>query len=238
MVAMAAHYLEAIRTVQPEGPYYLGGYCLGAVIAFEMACQLEAAGQEVGLLALLEGYAPPRARDQKPPWHPRVLLSVARHFPYWLADYSTQGIGGLFGRLRVRLRRVVNQMAPDRDIETARFVLEDVLVDASQIPEARRRVMQANLDAMRSYEPGLYHGDLTLFRVRAPLLFLAHEPYFGWEKLTTGQIHIKQIPGAHHHICKQPHVQVLAAKLKESLVEAQASAQKRPQSVVDSFFQE
>src|SRR5207245_7945702 len=40
--AMAAHYLDEIRTVQPEGPYFLGGFCLGAVISFEMAQQLHA----------------------------------------------------------------------------------------------------------------------------------------------------------------------------------------------------
>jgi thioesterase domain-containing protein len=51
--AMAADYLERVRAVQPEGPYLLGGYCNGAVVAFEMAQQLHAQGQKVDLLVLL-----------------------------------------------------------------------------------------------------------------------------------------------------------------------------------------
>jgi len=51
---MAAHYLDEIRAVQPEGPYFLGGVCSGGTVAFEMAQQLHARGQDVALLALVE----------------------------------------------------------------------------------------------------------------------------------------------------------------------------------------
>lgn len=54
--AMAAHYLREIRQVQAEGPYYLGGICSGGVVAYEMAQQLQAAGEEVALLALVEAF--------------------------------------------------------------------------------------------------------------------------------------------------------------------------------------
>src|SRR5439155_1105218 len=56
--AMAARYMEALRAVQPRGPYRLGGYCFGGVVAYEMACQLQAQGERVALLAVLAGYAP------------------------------------------------------------------------------------------------------------------------------------------------------------------------------------
>ena len=56
--AMAARYIADIRKFQPHGPYHLGGYSLGGVLAAEMARQLHAAGQQVGLLALLDAYAP------------------------------------------------------------------------------------------------------------------------------------------------------------------------------------
>jgi surfactin synthase thioesterase subunit len=51
---MASHYLEALQTVQSEPPYLLGGWSLGGLIAFEMAQQLRKAGDEVGLLALID----------------------------------------------------------------------------------------------------------------------------------------------------------------------------------------
>jgi len=55
---MAAHYIAAIRAVQPQGPYLLGGWSLGGVVAFEMARILRAEGQTVLLLALLDSRRP------------------------------------------------------------------------------------------------------------------------------------------------------------------------------------
>ena len=52
--AMASQYIQEIRSVQPEGPYYLGGLCMAGIIAFEMAQQLQAQGQRVAVLALLD----------------------------------------------------------------------------------------------------------------------------------------------------------------------------------------
>src|SRR5262249_11268900 len=54
MEETARHLLEEMRAVQPTGPYYLGGYCFGGVLAFEMAQQLQAAGKRVGLLVLID----------------------------------------------------------------------------------------------------------------------------------------------------------------------------------------
>jgi thioesterase domain-containing protein len=53
---MAAHYLREIRTVQPRGPYYLGGLSFGGWVAYEMAQQLRAQGEEVGFLGLFDTY--------------------------------------------------------------------------------------------------------------------------------------------------------------------------------------
>jgi surfactin family lipopeptide synthetase A len=71
---MAAFYIKEIRTRQPEGPYYLGGYSLGGLIAFEMSRQLQADGQEVGLLALLDTY-PGKPKSNK------LLLSTLLTLP-------------------------------------------------------------------------------------------------------------------------------------------------------------
>ena len=57
--AIAAHCIETMRKVQPDGPYLLAGYSAGGVVAYEVAQQLTAAGQKVELLALLDTFAPP-----------------------------------------------------------------------------------------------------------------------------------------------------------------------------------
>ncbi|MBN3896548.1 MAG: amino acid adenylation domain-containing protein [Nostoc sp. NOS(2021)] len=55
---MANHYIEALRRVQPKGPYFLGGWSFGGWVAFEMAQQLQKSGEEVALLAVLDTLAP------------------------------------------------------------------------------------------------------------------------------------------------------------------------------------
>ncbi|HVQ05684.1 MAG TPA: amino acid adenylation domain-containing protein [Burkholderiaceae bacterium] len=57
---MAAHYVTEIRSMQPHGPYRLGGTCFGGVVAYEMARQLRAAGETVELLFVLEAWPPPQ----------------------------------------------------------------------------------------------------------------------------------------------------------------------------------
>src|SRR5262249_15014831 len=52
--AIAARYIAAIQTVQPQGPYFLGGWSLGGVIALEMAQQLQMQGHEIGVLAIMD----------------------------------------------------------------------------------------------------------------------------------------------------------------------------------------
>jgi len=73
---MAAHYINAIRAVQARGPYQLGGFSLGGLVAYEMACQLVAAGEEVGAVILFDTYA------TKPKPVNASLLELARH-PSW-----------------------------------------------------------------------------------------------------------------------------------------------------------
>ena len=55
---MALSYIEALKEVQPEGPYLLGGWSMGGIVAFEMAQQLQRDGHEISLLALLDSHAP------------------------------------------------------------------------------------------------------------------------------------------------------------------------------------
>ena len=74
--AMAAAYLREITARQPQGPYYLGGYCSGGIVAFEMAQQLLAAGKEVGHVVLIDTCHPRLWED--PSWKQRVFRAIKR----------------------------------------------------------------------------------------------------------------------------------------------------------------
>jgi amino acid adenylation domain-containing protein len=91
---MAAHYLEEISTVQAKGPYRLGGFSLGGLVAYEMACQLRARGEEVGLLVLFDTYASnPKPVNES-------LFDLVRH-PAWAQ------LRRLPGALRRKVRRTI-----------------------------------------------------------------------------------------------------------------------------------
>jgi len=63
---MASHYIREVKTIQYAGPYYLGGYCLGGLVAFEMARQLESEGEKIALLALISTVTPSHLKNEVP----------------------------------------------------------------------------------------------------------------------------------------------------------------------------
>ena len=112
---MATHYIKEIRRVQSRGPYFLGGYSLGGVIAYEMAQQLSANGQEVGLVMLLDTY-PGKLQSASRSLF-KVLLSPRQLFvdiPYAAIDSLRRRVKR--GRVAPELKNVFynNAAAGDR----------------------------------------------------------------------------------------------------------------------------
>jgi len=205
IAGMAADYVRHVRRLQPQGPYYLGGYCYGAVIAHEMARQLEAQGERVNLLAVLEGYAVEREEARRELWRPQAMASFARNLPHWLADQLHPA--GPYGR-----RMPWGSPPPDADVADACLTEFDL---------SRRRLKLAQDEAMAGYRPGMYGGRVTLFRVQTMSLFRAHDPALGWGKFAGEGVTVRMIDGAHYNFLEQPYVQSLAAQLRASLEDAQ-----------------
>jgi amino acid adenylation domain-containing protein len=220
---MAAYYIDAIHRVQPHGPYFLGGYCFGGVVAFEMARQLQSVGEPMALVGVFEGYAPVRRITGWTLFQPRLLLNFARNVPYLLRDYLALGRAEFMARTRTKLRSLGRRMLrpPGRRRERQ---LDDFLPDVARIPLVHRRLMELQLRAMSRYAPGTYEGRVTLFRVRGMSLFRASDPKMGWGKLAQGGVDVRMIAGGHNTILEQPHVRSLAAQLQASLLETQAQS--------------
>jgi thioesterase domain-containing protein/acyl carrier protein len=132
--AMATHYLEEMRSVQPAGPYYLGGFCLGAVIAFEMARQLQGGGQSVGLLAALDASGP------------RCNKSAGEYMSFAVQGLLRDPLGLIRYLISTRLRPKLRPAA-DPAVETA----------------TSPAVVWANCRAFEQYEPQPYRGRVTWF---------------------------------------------------------------------------
>lgn len=212
---MAARYIQAMRSVQPDGPYRIGGYCYGGIVAFEMACQLEKQGHRVSLLGIFEGYAVRRSRALKNFKNPGTLLRFVLNLPFWVMDYGPQKYQRFVGRVRY----------PDQS-EWQRLVLEadrggllnpGELATSSAVPPNVRKVVDAHLRALRAYKPPLYAGPVTLFRVRALSLSRSFDPTMGWGQRTTGGVTLRMIPGAHYNILVQPYVREFARQLRQEL---------------------
>jgi amino acid adenylation domain-containing protein len=217
MRAMASHYIEIVRSVQPKGPYILGGYSLGAVIAFEMAQQLSESGEEIALLAVLDEEAP---GSQPRGVGPARILNTALNFPYWLSDHVFKRPPRLVvSDVRRHLKRVgrnlFSRIGPLR-IDAHRENLEDML-DVALLPDNHRRVSQALFEAFSGYEARAYSGRVTLFRTRAQPLFRALGRDKGWRELASGGVDVRIVPGNHLDMYDEPHVQVLAREVKACL---------------------
>ena len=131
--AMATYYIGAMRTVQPHGPYRLGGYCFGGVVAFEMARQLRVQGEPAAFVGVFEGYAPVRPSAREALWQPRALVNLIRNLPYWLHDYLQLGREQFLARVRTKMRGAAHAVTrvPNRPHEIR---LTDFLPDVSRIP--------------------------------------------------------------------------------------------------------
>jgi len=186
---MAAHYIQEIRTVQPDGPYQLAGFCFGATLAFEMAQQLRAAGFEVGLLASFDGgrpgyrYRSPSSRRLSLPY-PK---SRRQWFLYHLAHVRLFGPG------------YVAQKIADRWIQFwrmhfYRFGRRRAEQDRPLPAVVRRSFFLYNHGfAEHAYRPRPYPGKMVVFETKG--LFL--DSSLGWDELVTGGVEIHEISGDH-----------------------------------------
>jgi amino acid adenylation domain-containing protein len=222
---MAATYLAELRSVQPHGPYYLGGYCYGGVVAFEMAQQLVAAGEAVALVAILEGYAITRAEGRRGLRQGHALRSIVQNLPYWAQDHLGPG-GPTARRLRRRLQEATTAGWGEAGAGVRPGAAQGPVVwrglgawkGLLQRGEARhRRVEAAHEEAINRYTLRPYPGRVVLFRVRTMPLLRAADPYLGWARFADAGVEVRIVPGAHYNILDRPHVGVLAAQLREYL---------------------
>jgi thioesterase domain-containing protein len=184
---MAARYVEAMRRRQPQGPYRLGGWSLGAIVAFEMARLLHEAGEKTELLALLDSH-PPLAPGQDVPALEDDDALLAR----WAGELGVADTGGVLERLR-ELRLLPASAGPD-DLKRG------------------LRVYRAHRQAVLSYRVSdPYPGRLTLFRGDAG------EGDLGWGRLSAQPVEVRPVPGGHYGILAEPHVRALAEALEERL---------------------
>ncbi|MFY9551538.1 MAG: amino acid adenylation domain-containing protein [Thermoanaerobaculia bacterium] len=206
---MAAHYVREVREVQPEGPYYLGGYSFGGKVAFEMARQLRSQGQKTTFLAIFDAanrlpVAPRPTRLEFVLHRTRIHLETLKEIRAW-------------EKLSYLLRRAGTVLllmggALERGYEALFHPLR----------RAQREVLEANGRAARRYVPTFYDGRVTLFRARdrskdSPQQ-LSLTPHLGWDELCGEGVEVHEVPGGHSSLMEErANIWALGEKLAECL---------------------
>nr|WP_237712361.1 non-ribosomal peptide synthetase [Pedosphaera parvula] len=216
---MASRYVEEVRTLQPRGPYYLGGYCFGGNVSFEMARQLSRMGEEVAFLALFESM-PINTSYTKAPWRrAKFYRGFLLNLYYGLEDFcrlKPEIRRNLFERkARVIRRRILNLIKPKR-MGRSHFDLEGV-INTEQIPENELNLWQIHLRAFQEYVTKPYVGRITLFRTRRQPLLCSFDRSLGWDEFSLGGVDVRIISGSHGSIFTEPNVSQLAGELRSCL---------------------
>jgi amino acid adenylation domain-containing protein len=210
--SMASSYIRAIRSIQPQGPYYLGGYCMGGTIAFEMAQQFRAAGESVALLALFETYNLGAARISAR-FIVRVI-NVVENILFHLLNALSLRARGRISFLTDKLHTESTRLKIRRDIFVQRLRAGVNGNDRSSYHYLK--VKKANDRANERYRARRYDGRLILFR---PLRgFTGYgDRWFGWKGIAGGGIEIHVLPFYPRGMLAEPFVEVLAERLKASM---------------------
>jgi len=197
LTTMARHYIEEIQSIQPHGPYYLGGGSMGGTVALEMAQQLNAQGEDVGLVAMFDSYGPhyfefvSEAADDVSSLKKKIIghindlmdLKPRQQFEYFksrvTARWSTQS-----RKLLVQAYKMIGRPLPHElrywDIETI------------------------NVQILNAYQPNPYTGRIALFLAREQVHDVYCDPTMGWSNIARGEFEILNVPGNHNTLIEQP----------------------------------
>jgi len=201
---MATCYIKAMRQVQPQGPYQIGGWSFGGLVAFEMAQQLQQAGDEVSLLAIIDTRSPISSNRISfyEGWKFLFITATRSIYPF-IFDYWSI-ISDRFPRSLKRT--TISTLLPQ---ETKLRMLDELTV------HRLLQVFAANSRATLNYAPQEYSGAIALFS--SETFKNSQDPTLGWNQLAASGVQVHSISGNHLSMLKQPHVQVLAEELRQYL---------------------
>jgi thioesterase domain-containing protein len=204
---LATDFVNAVRAVQPDGPYYLCGHSLGGIVAYEMAALLESAGARVHLVALIDTLHPAFRRQMTRADRLRFRLTyvtdrVAKYMRNLrrgqlrqLLRDSTTAIGGHATKLYWRLARMV----------------------FGRLGHAPPGVMSSNAlvltAAWHHYEPTDHDLPLVMFNAADRPAEFRRDRTLGWRANVSGTMDVNFVPGDHYTMLRPPNVQILAESM-------------------------
>ncbi|HEX2093555.1 MAG TPA: amino acid adenylation domain-containing protein [Longimicrobiaceae bacterium] len=217
---IAADHLAAIRAVQPRGPYYLVSWSFGGLVAFDMALQLEREGEPVAFVGLMDTIAPALFEEYSRGRDVDIVVMMAQEVaersrrPFSIRREDLAGLDA-----EGQVRRAVEMLREQRAVPPG--------FDAARLHESCR-IVRDRIRSNSGYAPGRFSGTLTLFRATDTTAlfdeFFAtrtdeERETLGWIP-HAGTLEVHPVPGSHVMIGSEPHVRVLAERMRESLAAA------------------
>ncbi len=210
----AAFFVRKIRLLQPKGPYYVGSGCAPALIAYEMAQQLRAQGEEVLLVVFGDpkhAYVPKKGYAARVSWYGRkISVFISR-----LRSRGTLRSAAAYLRVHIHAKLWMIYYF-------FRFRLRYKLHALAGVPIGSLARQEAGEFAVPSYRPQPFSGKIALIRSELPPEEFKYMPDdLGWSDLAKGGVEVQLVPGDVEEILKEPNVEITAMKLREILLKAQ-----------------
>jgi len=211
--------VTALKVIQPHGPYFLGGWSLGGVLAFEIAQQLKQRGETVALLALFDSPAPPREAGQPRPedYEDAALLPMfasylgarrGKQLSLDLEDFLTLDLPARFERV-LEKAKIAEVLPADADLAQIKLLLQ-----------IYKNGLRRGIRRLWDFEPQAYPDKITYFRAGAGReVFDDVFPWAAdsWSKLTPHAVETREVPGDHYTMFLEPQVRELARQLGQCL---------------------
>ncbi|MDC0708552.1 SDR family NAD(P)-dependent oxidoreductase [Stigmatella sp. ncwal1] len=232
---MASRYIDSLRTAQPEGPYVLGGYSFGGIVAFEMAYQLNQRGEEVSNLVLIDSLMPgtevfssiDTSAIQTDDFSIMALILIGNSFGNrWHADRHIL-IDDIAGHDRAKqLERVARHL---KDHSKTEFSFEELL----ELVRGNYQTITSNNDALNRYRPKgplgpqvnamLFHATLGFVGPNNPnnipeVKIRVSDRTNGFGRYISNGIRIIDLPADHYTICTEEFIKVVAEKTRVATV--------------------
>jgi thioesterase domain-containing protein/acyl carrier protein len=222
MEHIVAHLVRAIREQQPEGPYFLGGFCLNGLIAFETARQLTAQGERVALLALFEAVNPAHRdsfsqRSQFAALVGRFSFGLVKNHVISLFRLGAHEAKRYFLSRFTDIKRDTKNLFWSACVDLRRQLLGERLPHLQQILYV----------AARSYRPVPYTGPAAFYRCTDRRANSSSELERGWSGLLEGDFELHVLQGDHMGILVGKSLHILASKLTISLAKARSEEKQR-----------
>jgi phthiocerol/phenolphthiocerol synthesis type-I polyketide synthase E len=215
---LAQEYIKEIRTLQPHGPYLLGGWCLGGSIAYEMAQQLQAAGEEVDLLVMIQTRHPHYRKY--PPKTTRLLrlgYRILDRIQYEVSNLKVTGLKAKMGYLWQRAGRAREMVQIRMENITEAFSTKDVEGNTHSLSYTLEAVAKMNRDAFWKYNPSPYPGHVVIFRASHQPRGIIPDPTLGWGDLLEGEVELYEVPAFHQTVLLEPQVKGMAQQLRDCI---------------------